>query len=98
MKRVSTRSIGDVIADYVRESSLEEGLLATRIYEAWDALTVGQVRLGECTSRHTFRDGVLTCRMRSSVVRAHLQFQTGALTDLLNARLGGDYVKQIKLI
>ena len=97
MKREQTRSLGAVIADFVQESNLAEGLLNTRIYAAWDALTVGPVRLGDYTARHGFRGGVLTCKMRSSVVRQHLQFQSDALRDKLNARLGGDYVKQVKL-
>ena len=98
MKRVSTRSLGELLSEYVQESQLEEGLLRTRIYAVWDALTVGSVRLADYTERHTFRDGVLSCRMRSSVVRSHLQFQTDGIREMLNARLGGDYVKQVKLL
>lgn len=97
MKREATRSIGAVLADYVQESNLEEGLQQTRICAAWDALTVGQVRLGDYTSRHTFRDGVLTCRIRSSVVRAHLLTQVEFLRQRLNAALQDEVVKQLKL-
>ena len=97
MKRSYTRCLGDVIADFVQESHLEDGLLRTRIYAAWDALTLGQVRLGDYTSHHAFRGGVLTCRIRSSVVRSHLQLQAGLLCDRLNAALCGDYVKSLKL-
>ena len=98
MKRTSTRSLGDVIADYVQESHLEEGLLRTRIFGAWDRMTVGTLSLGSCTSQHTFRDGVLTCRIRSSVVRAHLQTQAEMLRTRLNASLRNEYVKQLKLV
>ena len=97
MKREATRCLGDVIADYVQESHLEEGLLQTRIFAAWDQMTVGQVSLGGCTSHHTFRNGVLTCRIRSSVIRTHLQFQVEALRIRLNGVLGEEYVKQLKL-
>lgn len=97
MKREATRSIGAVIADYVQESHLEEGLLQTLVCAAWDSLVIGQVALRDYTSRHTFRDGVLSCRIRSSVVRSHLQLQTGLLRDKLNELLRGEYVKQIKL-
>ena len=97
MKRSYTRCLGDVIADFVQESKLGDGLLRTRIFTAWDAMTLGQVRLGEYTSHHSFRDGVLTCRIRSSVVRSHLQLQAGLLCDRLNAALCGEYVKSIKL-
>ncbi|MBQ6299063.1 MAG: DUF721 domain-containing protein [Bacteroidales bacterium] len=97
MKREATRSIGAVLADYVQESNLEEGLQQTRICAVWDAMTLGQVRLGDYTSRHTFRDGVLTCRIRSSVVRAHLLTQVEFLRQQLNAALQDEVVKQLKL-
>jgi hypothetical protein len=97
MKREATRSIGAVLADFVEESQLSEGLRNTRIYAAWDALSMGRFRLGEYTTRHTFRDGVLTCRISSSVVRSHLQIQTEALRIRLNAALKEEVVKQVKL-
>ena len=97
MKREPTRSLGEAIAAYIQESHLEEGLLQTRIFAAWDKLTVGQVVLGDCTSHHSFRDGVLTCRIRSSVVRSHLQLQGDVLRRRLNASLKGEFVKQLKL-
>lgn len=97
MKREATRSLGEVIADYVQESHLEEGLLQTRIYAVWDRMTVGQITLGGCTSHHSFRNGILTCRIRSSVIRTHLQFQAEMLRARLNATLGEEYVKQLKL-
>lgn len=97
MKREATRSLGEVIADYVRESHLEEGLLQVRVFAAWDRMTVGQVVLGDCTTHRTFRGGVLTCRIRSSVLRSHLQLQAETLRARLNATLRGEYVKQVKL-
>jgi len=98
MKRTAIRSIGDLLGDFVQESHLEGGLLQVRVYEAWDSLVIGRVELRDHTSRRTFNDGVLTCRMRSSVVRAHLQPHADALRDSLNRTLGGEYVKQVKLI
>ena len=59
---------------------------------------IGQVALRDYTSRHTFRDGVLTCRIRSSVVRSHLGLQTTLLCHRLNELLQGNIVQQIKLI
>ena len=34
MKREATRCLGDVLADFVQESRLEEGLQRTRIFAA----------------------------------------------------------------
>lgn len=97
MKREASRSIGAVIADYVQESNLGEGLLQARVCAAWDSLVIGQIALRDYTARRFFRDGVLSCKMRSSVVRSHLQLQSGLLCDRLNQLLQGDYVKQIRL-
>ena len=97
MKREKTKSIGEAIAAYVQESNLGEGLSQARLFAAWDAMKVGQVALRDYTARHTFRDGVLICKMNSSVVRAHLQFQLEAIRTELNARMGEEMVKQIKL-
>ena len=98
MKRTNTKSISDVLGDFVKESSLEEGLLRTRIFEAWDLLLSGQLSSGGCTTGHTYRDSVLTCRIRSSVVRSHLRTQEAQLRFQLNKMLQGEYVKQIKFI
>lgn len=97
MKREATRSIGEAIAAYVQESNLQEGLLQARIFMTWDKITIGSVSLGACTSHHTYKNGVLTCRIRSSVVRSHLQLQAEAIRLRLNDLLKGDYVKQVKL-
>ena len=96
MKRAATRSLGAVIADYVQESNLSEGLLQTRVLAAWDAMTLGQIVLRDYTSQHSFRDGVLTCRIRSSVVRSHLQMQETLLCSRLNQALGCECVERIK--
>ena len=98
MKRTGVRSIGEVIGDCIRESHMEAGLLEARVCAAWDALVVGRVVLCDQTSRRTFRDGVLTCRLRSSVVRSYLQPQAELLRSRLNAALQGEYVKQVKLL
>ena len=98
MKREATRSLGAVLADYVQEARLSEGLQQTRICAAWDALRLGQAVMRDYTLHRRFRDGVLTCRIRSSVVRSHLQTQEALLRSQLNARMGSECVKQIKLI
>lgn len=97
MKREKTKSIGEAIAAYVQEGHLEDGLLQARLFAAWDAMVIGRVALRECTTRRSFRDGLLSCKLNSSVVRAHLQFQLEAIRTELNARLGEEVVKQIKL-
>lgn len=96
MKRVTTRSLGAILSDFVEESRLSDGLLQTRITAAWDSLTLDGTDLREYTAQRSFRDGVLSCRIRSSVIRSHLQLQESSLRRQLNARLGDELVRQIK--
>jgi hypothetical protein len=97
MKREKTKSIGEAITAYVQESNLGEGLLQARICGMWDALTIGQIRLGDYTARRSFRDGVLNCKLKSSVVRAHLQTLLEDIRVQLNKQLGEEDIRQIKL-
>ena len=98
IKRKDALSMEEVVDEFIKSMKLASGLNTQRIFAAWDRMTVGSIVLGSCTSHHTFRDGVLTCRLRSSVVRSHLQFQVEALRLRLNAELEGEYVKQLKLM
>ena len=98
MKREQTRSIGEVIGDFIKESDLGDGLLQARVFEAWGLLSAGQVRPGDYTSWHSFKDGVLTCKINSSVVRSHLSFQTDIFRRQINKMLQEEVVKQIKLV
>lgn len=103
MKRESTKKIGDVIEDYVREDKLGDGLLRARIFEAWDLLLVSQFNASSLddvktvTSRKFFRDGTLTCTITSSVIRSQLLFSKETLRNKLNTLLQGDYVKKLVL-
>ena len=97
MKRTGIRSIGEVIGDCIRGSHMGQGLLEARVCAMWDTMAVGGLALRDQTSSRRFKDGVLTCKMRSSVVRSHLQFQRDAIRLQLNALLGEEVVKQIKL-
>ena len=97
MKREQTKSIGEAIAAYVQEGHLEDGLQQARLFAVWNAIVIGQVALRNYTARLSFREGVLNCKMNSSVVRSHLQFQLDVIRAELNARMGGEVVKQIKL-
>ena len=98
MKRTGVHSIGEAIGDFIRDLNLEEGLLAARVCAAWDSLSLEQLSLRDQTSRRTFRNGVLTCRIRSSVVRSYLLPQAELLRGRINRTLQGEYVKQLKLL
>lgn len=104
MLRQNSKLISDVIDDYIRECSLNEGLQRARVFEAWDLLmaqkaspcyTMEEAR--RLTVAKYFKDGELSCRMGSSVVRTQLKFETESLKASLNSLLQDDIVKQIKI-
>lgn len=105
MKRSNTRLISDVLKELIVEDHLEEGLQRVHIFDAWETVicelaapAMGPEDAARLTSRKFFRDGVLTCTISSSTVRAQLRFQLDSLREKVNARLGSEVVTKIVLV
>ncbi|MBR4660534.1 MAG: DUF721 domain-containing protein [Bacteroidales bacterium] len=105
MQQSNTKCIGDLLRKMVKEEHWDEGLMKVRIFATWDELlcgmTIPPMPLEEAAAQTTmkkFEGRVLTCRMRSSVMRTQLQFQAVSLRRQINERLGGQYVERIVLI
>ena len=105
MIQSNTKRIGDLLHRVIKDEHWDEGLLKVRIFATWDELMCGMttppMSLEEAAAQTTLKkfDGkVLTCRMRSSVMRTQLQFQVVKLRQDLNNRLGGQYVERIVLV
>ena len=94
MKRDKTKSIASVIADYIAQDNMSEGIRRQRVFDAWD-LVVGSPAL---TLRKTYKDKVLTCRMASSVVRMQLSFNLESYRGQLNSLLQEEMVDKIVLL
>ena len=93
MQRVPTKSMAEAVALFVKEYHLEDGILRSRVYGAWDRVT-GSPGL---TSSKFYKDRILTCRMSSSVVRQQLRCNLEACRIEINKMLGGEYVDKIIL-
>lgn len=94
MKRTDIRSVGSVIAEYISEDNMAEGLQRQRIFEAWD-MVIGSAAF---TLRKSFNDGTLTCRISSSVIRTQLGFNLESYRRQLNSLLQEEIVKKIILL
>lgn len=84
--------------------NLGEGLRTARVFAAWDAVmadfagpSMPAAEVAALTSAKSFKEGVLTCRMTSSLVRTQLRFQIEAVRSRLNAKLGEECVRKIVL-
>lgn len=105
MERDNFKSVKEVIDAYVEEDNMVDGLQRSRIYAAWDLLiadlTSAQLSpeaAAKLTARRSFKAGVLTCSMSSSVFRTQLQFQSELMKEKLNNLLGEACVEKIVLL
>jgi len=95
MKRENSIRIDELIRLFVKEYGLEEGLLRTRVFKAWDE-TVG-IRYTRSTSGKFFRDGILYCNITSSVAKSYLFMNRARIAEDINRILDADVVKEIVL-
>ncbi|MDD2290038.1 MAG: DUF721 domain-containing protein [Bacteroidales bacterium] len=93
MKRQQTRVLSEILEQTLNETGLAGGLEVLRIHHAWNEL-VGEATARECGER-SFREGVYTVRVKSSVLRCQLDMQKVFLAGKINALLNKDVVREI---
>ncbi|MCF0165256.1 MAG: DUF721 domain-containing protein [Bacteroidales bacterium] len=96
MRRQKSVLLRDALSIVIREANLEDGLIAVQAGRAFDR-AVGQVIAAHVVNR-TFENGVLTCSVDSSVVRAHLEFDKENLRGIINEILEDDIISSIRFI
>ena len=92
----------ELVGMYIKNMRLTAGLNRQRIFAAWDQVSGSS----QYTLDKYVKDGVLYCRMSSSVVRSKVRLQKDFILDMLNARLRTDslydssegFVKSIELL
>ena len=95
MQRNNAKKLGDLLANYVKEDGLEDGLLRVRIFETWDLIVGPQA--ASLTGKKFYKDKNLYCKINSSVFRSQLYFQTDAIIKKMNSLLQGNYIDKIIL-
>lgn len=95
MERKEPFKLGDSLRAFLRGTDLEKRLAEVKVTESWDYV-VGR-RYSDATAKATFENGVLTCRIPSSVLRMQLQFDLEIIRYKINEYLGGEVVKSIRL-
>lgn len=81
-----------VIDEFIRSAKMSQGLNEQRVYAAWDDVTGA----GHYTLEKHFRNGTLTVRLGSSMVRTHLWMQRYEIVRNINRWLLNDslFVKE----
>lgn len=104
MRREKSRTVAEVLQEYIKEDNMESGLLCARIFEAWDLVLLDMTgsyykpeEIPGLTLKKYFRDGVLSCKISSSVLRSQLFFQLESIRNRINTILQEEHVLKITI-
>jgi predicted nucleic acid-binding Zn ribbon protein len=94
--RSSPDRVADALRQVLQRIDPERRLAVYRVWTFWDDV-VGAA-LATRTQPAGFRDGVLSVRVGGAVWMQELQFMKEDLRERLNARLGGELIREIFFI
>ena len=89
------KKISEVLGDIISQKHIRVGIDRIRIQEAWR--TVMGKNIEKYTSNITYKKGILSVKLKSSVLKEELFFEKDKVKRLLNENLGKKYIKEIKL-
>lgn len=96
MRRQQVQPIGDVIAEYLRESGLEKPLLEKELIACWpDVMGPMVARL---TRSVELKNGTLFVHLNSAALKAQLFICRHELVDKLNNHVGGKVINEVRLL
>ncbi len=93
IRRTSTRSLGDIIDEYLKDSGLHGRLKEREIVAQWDDI-VGKL-VARTTQSVYIRDRKMFVTIRSSVVKNELSLIRDGLTQEINRRAGYQMIDEI---
>ena len=93
MKRKEPESLGSVLQQYLVAIGADKHIKEIRVAREWDKI-VGPT-IARNTDDISLKDGVLTLKFRSAIVRNEISMRKTALQKLLNDAVGGEVVKSI---
>ncbi|MBR6246946.1 MAG: DUF721 domain-containing protein [Bacteroidales bacterium] len=102
LSRKDAVGMDELVAMFIKNMRLTAGLNRQRIFEAWNQVSGAS----QYTLDKFVKDGVLYCRLSSSVARSKVNLQKDFILQMLNARLQTDsmydssegFVKSIVLL
>lgn len=104
MRRKEFKTIGDYLNDFVTTPFFSAGLQTVKVFDAWDKVLTDKLfpymqkeEVLNFTLNKFFKNGVLSCKISSSVVRSQMMMQKEMIISAINIILGEDVVKTIKL-
>jgi predicted nucleic acid-binding Zn ribbon protein len=89
------QSMQEVLNSFIQENNLQKGLDQVDLATAWtDVLGPG---VANYTTSVRFKSGVLTVKLKSSVLREELSLGQSKIIALLNEHLGRELVESVNL-
>jgi len=93
IRRTHTRTLGDVISDFLKESGLEPKLREREVLSQWDQI-VGTLSAKSTQSIYV-KERKLFIHIRSAVIKNELNLIKQGLLEEINRRAGYDMVDEI---
>ena len=94
-KKDDFKKISEVLGDIVSQKHIRIGIDKIKIQEAWR--TVMGKNIEKYTSNVRYKKGILSVKLKSSVLKEELFFEKEKVIELLNENLGKKYIQEIKL-
>ena len=98
MKKEESRHISGIVQLFVKEYHLEEGYRIGCVLGAWDEVmaevtdgSYPREKVPSLTTGKFLKDGVLTCRVSSSLLRMQLRMNSEMLLNRLNSKLSDEH-------
>jgi len=93
MKRKDPENLGDVLQQYLVAIGADKRIKEVRVTQEWDRI-VGPM-IARNTSDIGLKDGVLTVRFRSPIIRNEISMRRTSLQKLINDAMGDEVVAKI---
>ena len=94
MIRQKSVRVGDIIEACIpRESALSKGLLTARVSAAYRQAVGGPA--AAATMKISYKDGILLCKISTSVYRMHLSGNKDEIMKAINGILGREEIKTL---
>ncbi len=93
MRRTRTVRVGELVDDLFRDPVIRRNIAEGRLPRTW--AEVAGPMAASCTDDVAFRNGILTVRISSSVVRHEIFMRRNELRDAINVRSGHTLVREL---
>ncbi|MDR2911851.1 MAG: DUF721 domain-containing protein [Alistipes sp.] len=93
MRRTRTVRVGELVDDLFRDPVIRRNIAEGRLPTTWSEVAGPMV--ASCTEGVVFKNGILTVRISSSVVRHETFMRRGVLRDAINMRSGSVLVREV---